>query len=129
MSPTVNHPKSIRKIYLIFAPAYRHMINATIPKIITVHKSGISKKTKKSNVFSIKNEVKNSLVFTLSRFLISHPPKNKIYPNLKNSAGWILGKNGISIHHLDPLRTTHIPGTNTRSWSTMSAIAIMVMFF
>ena len=105
------------------------MINATIPRIITVHKSGISKKTKKSNAFSIKNEVKNSLVFTLSRFLINHHPKNSMYPNLKNSAGCILGKKGISIHHLDPLSTTHIPGTNTKSWSTMRSIAMMVIFF
>lgn len=42
---------------LILAPEYRHMINPTIPRIITVPRSGISKKTKKRLALSIMNLV------------------------------------------------------------------------
>ncbi len=82
-----SQPNKIHKIYFILAPAYRHIISHTIARIITVPRSGINRKIKKSNAFKIMNETKKSFVFTLSRFLINHQPRNSTYHNLKNSAG------------------------------------------
>lgn len=117
MPPTViiaiSPPKTIRRIYLIFAPAYRHMMSPTIPIIINVPKSGIKRNTKKRSAFIVMKETKNSFSFTLLRFLSNHHPRKRTYPNLKNSAGWILGKNGMSIHPLAPLRVIPIPGMKT----------------
>jgi len=122
-----SHQKSINKTYLIFAPAYRHMISQTIAKIITVPRSGINKNIKKKNALSIIKEMKNSLVFTLSRFLINHAQRKRTYPNLKNSAGCILQSSGIFIHPLAPLST--IPtGVNTNICNTIKMTAMMVMF-
>jgi hypothetical protein len=87
INPAVIQPNKIQRIYFIFAPAYRHIISPTIPKIITVPRSGINKKTKKRRALSIINEMKNSLVFVLSRFLISHHERKSTYHNLKNSDG------------------------------------------
>ena len=115
-------------MYLIFAPAYRHIIHHTIAKIITVPKSGINKNTKNNIALSMINETKNSLVFTLLYFLISHHHKKSTYHNLKNSAGWILGSKGILIHPLAPLSTTPIPGINTAICKIISTIAMMVIF-
>ena len=118
----------IRRIYFIFAHAYRHMMRPTIPRIITVPKSGINKKTTKRSAFKMINEMKKSLVFTLSRFLISHHHRNNTYPNLKNSAGWMLGRNGILIHPLAPLSTIPIPGINTAICNSIRITAMIVVF-
>lgn len=130
--PAINHNASpqnnIRKIYLIFAPAYRHIINPTIPRIITVPRSGINKKTKKSRALSTMNEMKNSFVFIFSRFLISHAQRKSTYPNLKNSAGWMFGKNGRFTHHLAPWYSVPIPGINTASCRSIKMTAMMVIF-
>ena len=112
-SHSINHQNSIHNIYFIFAPAYRHITSPTIAKIIIVPRSGINKNIKKKNAFNTMNDMKNSLVFTLLRFLISHHHKKSTYPNLKNSAGCILGSKGILIHPLAPLYTTPIHGKNT----------------
>lgn len=103
-------------------------MSPTIPKIITVPKSGINKKTKKRSAFSTIKEMKNSLVFALSRFLISHHQRKSTYHSLKNSAGWMLGRNGMSIHPLAPLSTIPIQGINTATCNTIRMTAIMVMF-
>lgn len=96
------HPKRIPRMYFILAPAYRHMMSPTIPRIITVPRSGINKKIKKRAALRIIKYMKKFLLFILSRFLMSHHHTKSTYPNLKNSAGWILGRNGILIHPLDP---------------------------
>ena len=72
--------------------------------------------------------MKKSLVFTLSRFLISHHQRKRTYHNLKNSAGWILGRNGISIHPLAPLSTIPIPGINTDTCNAIKITAMIVVF-
>ena len=105
------------------------MMSHTIPIIIKVPRSGIKRNTKKSNAFTTKKETKNSFSFTLLRFLKSHHPRKRTYPSLKNSAGWILGKNGISIHPLAPLRVIPIPGINTDNWSAMRMTAMIKIFF
>lgn len=128
INPVSIPQNKIHNIYFIFAPAYRHMISPTIPRIITVPKSGINKKTKKRRVFSMINEMKKSLVFIFSRFLINHHQRNSTYHNLKNSAGWILGRNGILIHPLAPLRTIPTPGINTAICNAIKIVAIMVVF-
>lgn len=115
-------------IYFIFAPAYRHMMSPTIPRIITVPRSGTSKKSRKNMAFNMMNETKKSLVFTLSRFLISRHQRKSTYPSLKNSAGWMFGNHGRSIHPLAPLSTTQIPGINTAICNAISMMAMIVMF-
>ena len=127
-NPAAIPQNKIRKIYLILAPAYRHMMSPTIPRIMTVPRSGINKKTKKRSAFNMMNEMKKSLVFTLSRFLISHALRKSTYHNLKNSAGCILPISGIFIHHLAPLITTHIPGKNTNICNIIRMTAMMVTF-
>jgi hypothetical protein len=130
--PTANQaksdPKRIRRTYFNLAPMYRHMISQTIPRIITVHRSGIKRKMKNSIALRTRNEMKNGLVFVMLRFLSNHDHKNNTYPSLKNSAGWILGKNGILIHHLAPLSVIPMPGINTDICSTMRMMAMIVMF-
>ena len=123
-----NPQNNIRKIYFSLAHAYRHMISPTIPRIITVPRSGINKKIKKNIAFNMMNEMKKSLVFTLSRFLISHAQRKSTYPNLKNSAGCILQRSGIFIHPLEPLSTIPIPGMNTDICNTIRMMAMMVTF-
>jgi len=125
--PAINHQNKIARICFIFAPAYRHIINPTIPRIITVPRSGINKKMKKRNALIMINEIKNSLVSIFSRFLINHHQRNSTYPNLKNSAGCILPISGRLIHPLAPLSTVPTPGINTNIWSTIKMIAMMVI--
>lgn len=74
------------------------------------------------------NDTKKSFVFILSRFLISHHQRKSTYHNLKNSAGWMFGNPGKSIHPLAPLRTIPIPGINTAICNAMSITAMIVMF-
>lgn len=116
-------------MYLILAPAYRHIISHTIHKISTVHKSGIIKKTINSTAFNIMKNLKNSILFIIFCFLNNHHHRNNTYHNLKNSAGWILGRNGISIHHLAQFSTTPSHGINTKSCSTIRTMDITVIFF
>jgi hypothetical protein len=104
------------------------MINPTMAKIITVHRSGINRNTKKNHALSMRKETKNSLVFILSRFLINHAQRKSTYPNLKNSAGCILQRIGMFIHHLAPLSTIPIPGINTNNCTTINITAMIVMF-
>lgn len=104
------------------------MISPTIPRIMTVPRSGINKKMKKRHAFNTIKETKKSFVFTFSRFLINHHERKSTYPNLKNSAGWILGRKGIFIHPLAPLSTIPIPGINTDICNAMSMLAMIVVF-
>lgn len=127
-NPPKSPPKSIRMIYLILAPAYRHMTNPTMPRIMTVPRSGMSRKRKKNIAFNMMNERKKSFVFTLSRFLISRHHRKSTYPSLKNSAGWMLVSPGMLIHPLAPLSVIPMPGMNTAIWSAMRMIAMMVTF-
>ncbi|HCY20275.1 TPA: hypothetical protein DIC40_00080 [Patescibacteria group bacterium] len=64
----------------------------------------------------------------ISRFFNNREEKKKTYPNLKNSAGCILGKNGREIHHLAPLSSIPIPGTNTKICKTIRITAIITIF-
>ena len=105
------------------------MISQTIPRIRTVPRSGISRKMKKRHALSTMNEMKNFLSSTALRFLSSHDQRNKTYHSLKNSAGWILGKNGMLTHPLAPLRVIPSPGINTANCSVISTMATMVIFF
>jgi hypothetical protein len=127
-NPAAMPPKSIHKMYLSFAPTYRHMISPTIPRIISVPRSGMSKKTKKRMALMVMNEMKKLLSLILLRFLNNHDHKNNTYPNLKNSAGWILGRKGILIHHLAPLSVIPIPGTKTANCNTIKMTDIMMIF-
>jgi len=104
------------------------MISPTIPRIITVPRSGINRKMKKRLAFNTIKERKKSLVFTFSRFLINHHQRKSTYPNLKNSAGWILGRKGILIHPLAPLSTIPTPGINTDICKSINQTAIIVVF-
>ena len=125
-SQLINHQNIIHITCFALAPAYRHMTSPTIARIITVQRSGINRNTKKNIASRIINEMKKSLVFILSRFLINHHPKKSTYHSLKNSAGWILGNIGISIHHLAPLYVAPIPGIKTAICNIISTIATMV---
>ncbi|MEI8092514.1 MAG: hypothetical protein WCG98_10590 [bacterium] len=128
-SQATNQDKSIQMMYLSLAPTYRHIINQTIPRIITVHRSGMRRKIKNNIAFNTMNEIKNPLSLTILSLLNSHDHKKNTYPSLKNSAGWILGKNGILIHHLAPLSVTPMPGINTDNCSTIKTTAMMIIVF
>lgn len=128
-NPAKSPPKRIRRMYLSLAPIYRHMISPTIPRIITVPRSGIRRKMKKRMALSTMKEMKNFLSLTMLRFLSSHDQRNNTYQSLKNSAGWMLGRNGILIHPLAPLSVMPIPGMNTAICNAMRMMAIMIIFF
>ncbi|MEI8252503.1 MAG: hypothetical protein WCG25_01850 [bacterium] len=54
--------------------------------------------------------------------------RNITYHNLKNSAGCILGSQGIFIHHLAQFKTIQTHGINTASCSASITIAIIFTF-
>jgi hypothetical protein len=84
----------------------------------------------KNIAFITRNDMNNWLSSFISfLFLISHHAINKTYHNLKNSQGCILGRCGISIHHLAQLYSAHIQGTNTMSCSINVATVIIKIFF
>jgi hypothetical protein len=109
------HPMVINAIYLNFAPAYRHITSHASPRTSTVPRSGINKNTRNMTLLTTKKFIKNSLVLVILYFLMSQLARNKTYHILKNSAGWRVESPGMDIHHLAPLNTTPIHGTNTSS--------------
>ena len=104
------------------------MMSQTIPRIITVPRSGMSKKIKNNIALTTMNEIKNFLSLTILRLLNNHDHKKNTYHNLNNSAGWILGNKGIFTQPLAPLSVTPSPGINTANWSTIRIIAMIVIF-
>ena len=125
----ISQPNTIIRIYFILAPAYRHIISHTIHKINTVHKSGIIKKTINRTAFNMMKNLKNSNLFIIFCFLKSQDHKNRTYQSLKNSEGCILGRNGISIHHLAQFRTIPSHGTKTNNCNIISTTDMIVIFF
>jgi hypothetical protein len=118
----------IQKTFLNFSHAYRAITNPVSQSIRTVHKSGTSKNIKNKIAFSTTKAIKNSFLSTKFLFLKSRLAKNITYHNLKNSAGCILGNQGIFIHHLAQFKTIPTHGINTASCSAMIAIAIIFTF-
>jgi len=82
----------------------------------TDHKSGIRRKTQRSNAFITKNLLSIAPELRRCCFLINHHAINNTYHNLKNSEGCIEGNPGRSSHPL--AHHNLLPnGVNTSIWN------------
>lgn len=129
MTAPVIHMNIIQTTFFQFIQAYRAIINPVNHITKALPKSGIKMNINSEITFMTTNERINWLSLSIDfLFLINHHDINKTYHSLKNSEGWILGKNGISNHHLAQFISTHIQGTKT-SICSINTITVIITIF
>jgi hypothetical protein len=121
----INPATQIARRCLIFAHAYRVIISAIIAITRIAPTSGIKRKRMKTIPNIVASQTKNVVVWSRCFFLKSQELKKITNHTLKNSAGCTVPIPGTLNHHLAPLSSIPIPGTNTKSCKMITPIAIV----